>query len=197
MSLSSSSSSINNTLTDSSHSTKQMQNSNPPPLPPPAFISAHRRPQNRPRHSSSALPFLPSSLFLTLSSSLSPYSYSLLLSSSSPHIHPTRSLPDRQSHRVIYHDNNSSDPPPPSIAYLLSAFKRRLGSDRPPPLRHLPPQKPVLLHLDRFASNSDREAMARKVHQCPFQSCPECPSHWSKRLKPVIVDPGLYLSEKM
>lgn len=139
-----------------------MQNSNPPP---PSFLSIKDR--------KTVLSFVFGSslfallLFLTLSSSLSPYSYSS--SSPSPHIPPDPFLfPTRQSHRVIYHDNNSSDPTPPSIAYLLSGSNGDLGRIVRLLYATYHPRNQYLLHLDRFASQTDRDKLALKVQSVPI-----------------------------
>ncbi|CAN1278802.1 Beta-glucuronosyltransferase GlcAT14A [Linum perenne] len=115
-----------------------------------------------------------------------------------------------------------SDPSPPSIAYLISGSK----GDSNRILRLLfatyHPKNHYLLHLDLSASASERDRLALSVDSVPvfraaqnvdvidllhiFSYLPKdlnFVSHssyigWkeSRRLKPVIVDPGLYLAEK-
>ncbi|XP_050373069.1 beta-glucuronosyltransferase GlcAT14B [Argentina anserina] len=151
-----------------------MQHSDPPPQPPPqqppllssssSFSSSLFK--DHPTIFASSL-FALLLLFITLSSS--PYSSSPLPSLSSATRPPDPFLfPTRQSHRVVYHDNNSSDPTPPSLAYLISGSKGDLG----PIVRLLHatyhPRNQYLLHLDRFASDSDRDKLALKVISEPI-----------------------------
>ncbi|KAB2599925.1 xylosyltransferase 1-like [Pyrus ussuriensis x Pyrus communis] len=107
-------------------------------------------------------------LFLSSSSSSSSSS-SFSSSAASRHYRPDPFLfPNQQAHRIIYHDNNSSDPTPPSIAYLLSGSKGDLG--RILRLLHAAyhPRNQYLLHLDRSASDSEREKLALRVQSLPI-----------------------------
>ncbi|XP_068327560.1 beta-glucuronosyltransferase GlcAT14A [Pyrus communis] len=103
-------------------------------------------------------------LFLSSSSSSS------LSSSAAPiHSRPDPFLfPNQQAHRIIYHDNNSSDPTPPSIAYLLSGSKGDLGRILRLLYAAYHPRNQYLLHLDRSASDSEREKLALRVQSLPI-----------------------------
>ncbi|KAM5553471.1 beta-glucuronosyltransferase GlcAT14A [Rosa sericea] len=260
-----------------------MQNPDPFPTPPPSPFPSN--PSFKDRFLIFLIIFASSLfsllVFLTLSSSSASLTYATLSSSSSssssppsssaPHIPPDPFLfPTQQSHRVVYHDNNSSDPTPPSLAYLLSGSKGDLGRILRLLYATYHPRNQYLLHLDRFASQTDRDQLALKVQSVPvFRAAQNVhligkadfvyrkgsssisftlhgasillrlSTNWdwfisltvddypllkqddllhimsflpkdlnfvnhssyigwkeSKRLKPVIVDPGLYLSEK-
>ncbi|KAM1216588.1 hypothetical protein ACFX2J_012854 [Malus domestica] len=157
-----------------------MQNStpSPPPQTPSPFLSSTPT-----TASSAAIPILSIkdpktllsiiivfsifALLLFLSSSSSSSSFSS--SAASRHYRPDPFLfPNQQAHRIIYHDNNSSDPTPPSIAYLLSGSKGDLG--RILRLLHAAyhPRNQYLLHLDRSASDSEREKLALRVQSLPI-----------------------------
>lgn len=102
--------------------------------------------------------------FLTLSSSsFASYSSSSQRSRPDPFLFPTR-----QTHHIIFQGNNPLDPPPPSIAYLISGS----SGDSVRILRLLfavyHPRNQYLLHLDRSASQTDREGLALKVQSVPI-----------------------------
>ncbi|TQD78214.1 hypothetical protein C1H46_036240 [Malus baccata] len=158
-----------------------MQNStpSPPPQTPSPFLSSTPT-----TASSAAIPILsikdPKALLsiiivfsifalLLFLSSSSSSSSSFSSSAASRHYRPDPFLfPNQQAHRIIYHDNNSSDPTPPSISYLLSGSKGDLG--RILRLLHAAyhPRNQYLLHLDRSASDSEREKLALRVQSLPI-----------------------------
>ncbi|KAL6191904.1 hypothetical protein ACLB2K_038293 [Fragaria x ananassa] len=141
-----------------------MQNPDPPP-PPPSYSSSSS--SSFKDHLTILLLIFASSLlalllFLTLSSSPYPSPSSSSTSATlppDPFLFPTR---------VVYHDYNSSDPTPPSLAYLLSGSKGDSGRI----LRLLQatyhPRNQYLLHLHRFAPQTERDLLALKVQSEPI-----------------------------
>ncbi|KAL5542503.1 hypothetical protein UlMin_010213 [Ulmus minor] len=103
-------------------------------------------------------------IFLALSSSsLTPSS-----SSSSTRLRPDPFLfPTRQTHHIIFHKNNPSDPAPPSIAYLISGSNGDSGRIIRILFASYHPKNHYLLHLDRFASQAERDRLALKVQSIP------------------------------
>ncbi|XP_021807003.1 beta-glucuronosyltransferase GlcAT14A [Prunus avium] len=147
-----------------------MQNSSPspPPLSPPSFLSTPTALSIKDPKALLSI-ILVSSLFALLLFLSSSSSSSFSSSSSSPHSIPDPYLfPTRQAHRIVYHDNNSSDPIPPSIAYLLSGSKGDLGRILRLLYATYHPRNQYLLHLDRSASDSEREKLALKVQSLPI-----------------------------
>ncbi|KAH7521879.1 hypothetical protein FEM48_Zijuj07G0078800 [Ziziphus jujuba var. spinosa] len=103
--------------------------------------------------------------FLALSSS--PFTSSS--SSSSQRSRPDPFLfPTRQTHLIIFQGNNPLDPPPPSIAYLISGSSGDSGRILRLLFAVYHPRNQYLLHLDRSASQTDREGLALKVQSIPI-----------------------------
>ncbi|KAH6786820.1 Core-2/I-branching beta-1 [Perilla frutescens var. hirtella] len=95
---------------------------------------------------------------------------------------PTRPRPPSQPHpslfpnrhRLLFHDNRTAaadpllPPPPPTLAYLISGSAN--DSARVVRLLHsvYHPRNQYLLHLDRSASQTDRDALAVTVQSVPL-----------------------------
>ncbi|XP_057783582.1 beta-glucuronosyltransferase GlcAT14A isoform X2 [Salvia miltiorrhiza] len=80
--------------------------------------------------------------------------------------HPSL-FPNR--HRLLLHDNQTAPaPPPPTLAYLISGSANDSG--RVLRLLHsvYHPRNQYLLHLDRSASQTDRDALAVTVQSVPL-----------------------------
>ncbi|XP_049408355.1 beta-glucuronosyltransferase GlcAT14A [Solanum stenotomum] len=108
--------------------------------------------------------------------------FSLLLiltfsfSSPPPHPHPNQPhpslFPNHQPHRLLFHhnpnDQNTLLPPPPAIAYLISGSTKDTSRIIRLLFAVYHPRNQYLLHLDRKASQYERDDLALYVQSVPL-----------------------------
>ncbi|KAH0641275.1 hypothetical protein KY285_037861 [Solanum tuberosum] len=108
--------------------------------------------------------------------------FSLLLiltfsfSSPPPHPHPNQPhpslFPNHQPHRLLFHhnpnDQNTLLPPPPAIAYLISGSTKDTSRIIRLLFAVYHPRNQYLLHLDRKASQFERDDLALYVQSVPL-----------------------------
>ncbi|XP_049344441.1 beta-glucuronosyltransferase GlcAT14A-like [Solanum verrucosum] len=108
--------------------------------------------------------------------------FSLLLiltfsfSSRPPHPHPNQPhpslFPNHQPHRLLFHhnpnDQNTLLPPPPAIAYLISGSTKDTSRIIRLLFAVYHPRNQYLLHLDRKASQYERDDLALYVQSVPL-----------------------------
>ncbi|XP_006340918.1 beta-glucuronosyltransferase GlcAT14A-like [Solanum tuberosum] len=108
--------------------------------------------------------------------------FSLLLiltfsfSSPPPHPHPNQPhpslFPNHQPHRLLFHhnpnDQNTFLPPPPAIAYLISGSTKDTSRIIRLLFAVYHPRNQYLLHLDRKASQYERDDLALYVQSVPL-----------------------------
>ncbi|XP_060180381.1 beta-glucuronosyltransferase GlcAT14A-like isoform X2 [Lycium barbarum] len=144
--------------------------------------------------------------------------------------HPHPSLfPNHQPHRLLFHhnptnpnDQNTLLPTPPSIAYLISGSSKDTARIIRLLFAVYHPRNQYLLHLDKKASQYERDNLALYVQSVPLFKAAQNVNFidllhilsympkdlnfvnhtsyigWreSRKLKPIVVDPGLYLAEE-
>ncbi|PON85019.1 Glycosyl transferase [Trema orientale] len=78
-------------------------------------------------------------------------------------------FPARQTHQIDFDGNGHADPPPPpSIAYLISGSSGDMGRIIRLLSATYHPRNRYLLHLDRFASQAERDRLAINVQSVPI-----------------------------
>ncbi|PON40391.1 Glycosyl transferase [Parasponia andersonii] len=115
-------------------------------------------------------------LSIVLATSLFSLVFFLALSSSplSPSPRPSPKpdpflFPARQTHQIDFDGNDHADPPPPpSIAYLISGSSGDMGRIIRLLSATYHPRNRYLLHLDRFASQAERDRLAINVQSVPI-----------------------------
>ncbi|KAK4732698.1 hypothetical protein R3W88_025686 [Solanum pinnatisectum] len=93
-----------------------------------------------------------------------------------PHLHPNQPhpslFPNHQLHRLLFHQNpNDQDtllPPPPAIAYLISGSTKDTSRIIRLLFAVYHPRNQYLLHLDRKASQYERDDLALYVQSVPL-----------------------------
>ncbi|XP_059290820.1 beta-glucuronosyltransferase GlcAT14A-like isoform X2 [Lycium ferocissimum] len=170
-------------------------------------------------------------LAITIFSLLLILSFSFTSTPQPPHpTHPHASLfPNHQPHRLLFHhnptnpnDQNTLLPTPPSIAYLISGSTKDTARIIRLLFAVYHPRNQYLLHLDRKASQYERDNLALYVQSVPLFKAAQNVNFidllhilsympkdlnfvnhtsyigWreSRKLKPIVVDPGLYLAEE-
>ncbi|KAL3329214.1 hypothetical protein AABB24_036354 [Solanum stoloniferum] len=93
-----------------------------------------------------------------------------------PHLHPNQPhpslFPNHQPHRLLFHQNpndqNTLLPPPPAIAYLISGSTKDTSRIIRLLFAVYHPRNQYLLHLDRKASQYERDDLALYVQSVPL-----------------------------